>query len=151
MVLVVESPSGVHAPLGARTLASVHLRSEDTGKAVDVHGPAPRGFAAFGADGRTTVLITDTGEALDRGHTAYTGRFAAEAGTAACHPAPEESEQHRLPETQGGEPTPPTLPQNRPLRPGRARRAASTRVRERRGDRATTKGRAPGGGVELRS
>ena len=150
VALVVEPLSDVPAPFGARRLASVRLRSEGTGKAVDVHGPAPSGFAAFGAGGRTTVLTTDIGGAPDCGRTAYMDRLAAEAG-AACHPARERPKQHRLPETQGDELTTSAPPQHRPPHPGSARRAVSARVRERRDDRATTGGRVPGGSEDRRS
>lgn len=136
MPKVAPPPDG-HALLGSWRLVSVRSRAEDTGEAVDVHGPAPRGFAMFGADGHMMVIVTGSGEAPTRGVTAYTGRFAAGQGRlvtkvdAAWHPAWEGSDQHRYLEMQGDELTVLTPPLDHPLRPGRLHRAVVTWVRER--------------------
>lgn len=129
-------PDG-HALLGAWKLVSVRSHSEDRAVALDMHGPAPRGFAMFGADGRMMVIITGSGEAPNRGVAAYTGRFSAGQGRlvtkvdAAWHPSWEGSEQHRFLEMRNDELTVVTPPLDHPLRPGRMHRAVLTWVRER--------------------
>jgi hypothetical protein len=134
---VVGSTVDAQALLGAWRLVSVRSRFEDTGEMIDIHGPAPRGFAIFGADGRMMVIIAESGARPDRTVTAYTGRFNVRPDRlvtkvdVAWHPAWEGSEQHRFLAAQGAELLVQTPLQDHPLHPGRMHRAIVTWVRER--------------------
>ncbi|WP_380070351.1 lipocalin-like domain-containing protein [Dankookia sp. GCM10030260] len=138
---MIGSPVDIHGLLGAWQLVSVRSQFEDTGEMVDIHGPAPRGFAVFCPDGRMMVIIAESGERPNRAVTAYTGRFDAKPDRlvtkvdVAWHPAWEGSEQHRFLSIQGDKLLVQTQLQDHPLLPGRMHRTIVTWAREHRGIR----------------
>jgi hypothetical protein len=126
-----------HALLGTWQLVSICSRFEDTGELIDMHGPTPRGYAVFSADGRMMTIIAGSAGKSDRAVTAYTGRFEVTPDRlvtridVAWHPAWEGSEQHRFLAMRGDKLVVHTPLQDHPLHPGRMHRTVVTWVRER--------------------